>query len=276
LLDVTRLGEVTCIRLSREMSGRPVYWTAAYLIDGLLIDTGCAHTAAELAGFLEEEHAAGRPVSKVVITHHHEDHIGANRLLEEHWGLKALAPSPAIPLIRDLPDLEPYRRFVWGRPGPSDPQPLGEVVETAGHRFRVVPVPGHCRDHVAFVDEARGWCFSGDLFVAERFKVLRSDEDVGEMVRSMETLARLPTGTGRLVLFTGIGRVFEDGRRSLERCVRYLRDLARRARSLRDEGLSVPAIRDTLFGRESTFAALTGGHYSSENLVRGLLEAELD
>jgi hypothetical protein len=126
------------------------------------------------------------------------------------------------------------------------------------------------------VDEACGWCFSGDLIVAERFKVLRSDEDVGEMVRSMETLARLPTGGGRLVLFTGIGRVFEDGRASLERCARYLRDLARKARRLREEGLSVPAVRDALFGRESTFATLTGGHYSSENLVKGLLEAELD
>ena len=32
---------VTQIRMSREFDGKPVYWVAAYLVDGLLIDTGC-------------------------------------------------------------------------------------------------------------------------------------------------------------------------------------------------------------------------------------------
>jgi glyoxylase-like metal-dependent hydrolase (beta-lactamase superfamily II) len=59
------------------IGGSSVYWVAAYLVDGLMIDTGCGYTAEGLITFLHE-----RPVRPVVNTHFHEDHIGANHLLK--------------------------------------------------------------------------------------------------------------------------------------------------------------------------------------------------
>jgi glyoxylase-like metal-dependent hydrolase (beta-lactamase superfamily II) len=49
MLKVTRYGDVTRFDLARTLAGRGRYWTTAYLLDGLLVDTGCRHSAPELA-----------------------------------------------------------------------------------------------------------------------------------------------------------------------------------------------------------------------------------
>jgi len=53
VIETAEFEQVTQIRMSRELDGKPVYWVAAHLVDGLLIDTGCSHTSQELASFLE-------------------------------------------------------------------------------------------------------------------------------------------------------------------------------------------------------------------------------
>ena len=42
MLQLDQHGPITAIRMARSLLGRPVYWTAAYLVDGLLIDSGPA------------------------------------------------------------------------------------------------------------------------------------------------------------------------------------------------------------------------------------------
>ncbi|MHA1362383.1 MAG: hypothetical protein ACTSP1_07580 [Candidatus Freyarchaeota archaeon] len=58
MIEVNCFGEVTQIKMSREVDGRPVYWTSAFLVDGLLIDTGPTLTAEELVEFLEGRKSA--------------------------------------------------------------------------------------------------------------------------------------------------------------------------------------------------------------------------
>lgn len=121
MIEVNQFDELTQIKLSREDGGRPVYWTSAYLLTPrqpgageILIDTGCPITAPKLLDFLE-----GRDVRLVVNTHHHEDHVGANRLVAERFGAEVLAHPDSIPVIENPPELEQYRDFVWGRPEPA-------------------------------------------------------------------------------------------------------------------------------------------------------------
>lgn len=147
---------------------------------------------------------------------------------------------------------------------------MGKTVELGGFRLDVIDTPGHSGGHVTLVERRRRWCFCGDLYAGANPKVLRADEVAWEMVRSMRTLADLAIPD--LVLFTGIGRVVPDGCRVLGECAAYLRDLGSRAAELKAEGMTAAEIRDHLLGGESVFAVLTGGHYSSENLIRSLLE----
>ncbi len=98
MIEVDHLGEVTRVKMGREYQGRVLYWTAAYLVDGLLIDTGCPHTAEELTRFLEGQH-----LDLAVNTHHHEDHVGANHQLQQRFEIPIMASRESAPLIAQSP-----------------------------------------------------------------------------------------------------------------------------------------------------------------------------
>jgi len=267
MIETASFEGVTHIRMSREIGGRPIYWVAAYLVDGLLIDTGCRYTAAELASFLK-----GRPVRQAVNTHFHEDHIGGNRLLQEKLGIEIFAPADSVSLIAREAKLLPYQEAVWGCPAPSETRPIPAVIRTKRHVFDVIDTPGHSAGHAALVEKGRGWCFSGDIFAREKMKCIRPEEDMGKTIASMQRLIDLPTD--RLILFTSVGRIVEDGRRALRDCIEYLRNLSCRAKALERDGRTVPEIVCELFGKEHAFAALSNGQYTTENLVRSVLKME--
>lgn len=267
MIETSQYGPVTRLIMGRELDGKVLYRVAAYLVDGLLIDTGCRHTAAELVEALR-----GREVRKVYCTHYHEDHIGGNRLLQEQLKVKVWAHPRTVNLIPRAPALYPYQDLVWGYPEPAPVLPLdGDCIRTAGCCFQVLETPGHSEDHTALVEPERGWCFSGDLFVSEQIKVLRPEEDARTIMRSMEKLLALPY---RLTLLTSIGRIIPQGKEALRACLEHLRDLQHRAGRLQQEGLAAPQIVERLFGGESSLAALTGGQFAAENLVKSLLKAE--
>src|SRR5262249_56471534 len=56
-------GEVTFFRLARRLGPWPIYWTGAYLVDGLLVDCGPPATARAFVRALE-----GRRVEALVAT----------------------------------------------------------------------------------------------------------------------------------------------------------------------------------------------------------------
>ncbi|MBU0517143.1 MAG: MBL fold metallo-hydrolase [Proteobacteria bacterium] len=264
MIEITPQGEVTRIMMSQTMGGRPLYWVAAYLVDGLLIDTGCHHTRAELLDLL-----ADREVSQVVNTHHHEDHVGADRLLKDERGLLILAHPASAPLIENPPAILPYQQLVWGDPEPCPVDLLGDTVRTPGHEFLVVETPGHCPDHVALVEPATGWCFSGDLFVTQDQKTLRADEDIRVIRQSLQKL--VAWDVDRLILFTSLGQVHEHGRRAIAAFLDHLAGLEEQVLALGSQGHEPPAIVERIMGRESSLAQLTNGHYSYRNMVRSLL-----
>lgn len=265
MLEINRFEDVIQVRMSREVEGEPVYWVAAYLVDGLLVDTGCAYTADEFITWLEDQE-----VHRVVNTHWHEDHVGANLLIQERLGVEISAHRDSVALIGRVPELRPYQEFVWGYPEPSQVGVLGDSVATRRFCFDVLETVGHCSGHIALLEPARGWCFSGDIFVSERPKVIRADENARELIATMRELARIPAE--RLVLFTSMGEIIPRGREALRSCIAYLEDLARNASELEQAGSSMQEIVVQLLGRESSLAELTGGHFSSQNLVRSLLE----
>lgn len=269
MIELTEYGPVTQIRMSSVLDGVPVYWVSAYLVDGLLVDTGCAHTSLELASFLE-----GRGLGQAVNTHYHEDHMGGNHDLMDRYGIDIFAHPDAIPLIAQPFHLFPYQEIAWGHPVPTLVKKVPAVLETQNHRFRVVDTPGHCAGHICLMEDSQGWCFTGDLFARENPKFIRAEENIGEIVRSMRTVL---DGAGeRLVLFTAVGKVVEDGKKALTECIGYFTDLAGRVKGMERSGAPVVDIVQELFGGEHPFSDLTNGQFSVHNLVKSLLETMPD
>lgn len=153
MLKITHYGDVTRFDLARTIAGRGRYWTTAYGVDGMLIDSGCAYSAPELVATL-----ADVPLARIVNTHSHEDHIGGNGPLQRRReGLEILAHPLALPVLADPRRRQPqqwYRRFFWGWPEPSHAQPVadGAVIETLRYRFHVLHTPGHSPDHLCLYE----------------------------------------------------------------------------------------------------------------------------
>jgi len=259
VLQTRRLGEtIVHLRFARTLLGRPLYWTGAYLLEGLLLDCGPPATAGRLLAAL-----AGQALTDLVLTHHHEDHSGGAALLAARRGLTPRIHAAGIdPLARGF-RLEPYRRLVWGRPKAVEARMLGAELRCGRLRFDVIHTPGHCPDHICLYEAERGWLFTGDLFLAERVRYLRADEDLGQLIRSLKRVAELPA---RAVYCAHRGEVL-GGTVALRRKAAWLEELVERARELLQAGLSNREVTRRLLGREGPVRWLSQGHFSRHNLA---------
>jgi glyoxylase-like metal-dependent hydrolase (beta-lactamase superfamily II) len=269
---LTTYGDVTRIDSARTLFGRGRYWTTAYLIDGLLIDSGCAHTSNELVRALQDYE-----IHTLVNTHSHEDHIGANGLLQRKREILILAHPEALPVLehpRLEQPLQPYRKLMWGWPEPSSGEGLrgGQAVPTPTHKLQVIHTSGHSRDHICLYEPQRQWLFSGDLFVGGEDRALGASYDIWEILRSLKKIARLPLHT----LFPGCARVRENPQSELQSKISYLETLGQQVLDLHAAGRSERSIARELCGGPMWIELLTLGHFSRRNLIHSYLNHPRD
>jgi len=270
MLKTTSYASITRIDLARTLAGRGRYWTTAYLVDGLLIDSGCAHSAPELLACLRD-----KPLTQLVNTHTHEDHIGANGPLQRaNDGLKILAHPLALPVLaapRERQPLHPYRRLMWGWPESSNGEqvPDGEMIRTKNFSFQVLYTPGHSPDHICLYEPEHGWLFSGDLFVGGRDRALSADADIWGVVASLKKI----TGLSLTKLFPGSARVRENPGGELREKISYLEETGKRVLELHNKGWNVDAIARAIFGGPMSIEIFTLGHFSRRNLVWSYLRS---
>jgi len=268
MLKISLYDGVTRFDLAPTLGGSGHYWTAAYLVDGMMVDTGCAHTARELVQALE-----GLPLARIVNTHSHEDHIGTNNGLQRRQdGLEILAHPVALPVLagpRGTQPLHLYRRLFWGWPDPSQGHkiPDGAVIETEHYCFQVIYTPDHSPDHLCLYESGQGWLFTGDLFVGGHDRALRAGYDIWQIIASLKRVIELPAAR----LFPGSARVREKPEEALTAKITYLEDLGGRVLELHQQGWGVRAIVRALCGGPVSVEFLTLGHFSRRRLVLSYL-----
>lgn len=259
-------GDVRKFQVGRTLLGRSIYFTWFYWVDGLIIDTGCRHCLPEI-----RQATANLPVSQVVNTHSHEDHIGGNILFQQR-GATIQAHPLALPFLSDpcRLNLHPYRHVFWGTPLPTQGQPIGQTVVTEHHTFQVIHTPGHSPDHICLYEPKEGWVFSGDAYVGGKDKALREGFDIYGIIDSLKLLAALPIRR----IFPSCGSVVDDPAPALARKIAYLEETGEKVRSLHARGQSIHQIRQELFGPEMLIGYVTLGNYSGINLVKSYLVKE--
>lgn len=251
---------VTRITLSRYPETTSV---SVYLLDGLLVDTGLAYTAEELAAFLKT-----RDVAVVVNTHYHEDHIGGNYLLKERPGVELYGHGLAVDKINASAKLYPYQEQVWGYPVPTRVNVIGDSISTSSHRFEVIHTPGHSPDHICLFERSRGWLFAGDFFHSTHPGVARPEEDQRQIMESLRAVRALKPR----MMFTAPSGVVAEPDKVLDETIAYMEELDRRIASYRSRGLSAVEIRQGIFRAEHPMAAMTQEQFSHLNLILGFLK----
>jgi glyoxylase-like metal-dependent hydrolase (beta-lactamase superfamily II) len=262
MIATEQFEEVLQIKLCRYPELIPASTVSAYLVDGLLIDSGPAHTAEELADFLKD-----KPVRNVVNTHFHEDHIAANKFLQERYGVEIFAHPLSVDKINKPAILYPYQEEVWGYPIPSQVNPLGKTISTKKFSFKVIPTPGHDRDHVCLFEPNHRWLFSGDLYVGTKPVVCRPMDNQWQILEDLKTIRDLEPR----ILFPAPSNVIIEPGEKLEKVISHLEDLGERIEALHKKGLDPNAIRQQIFGEEAPNAQRTQQQFSSENMVKSFL-----
>lgn len=270
MIHVEQHGPVTVVRMARSLFGRPIYWTAAYLVDGLLIDSGPPCTAQELAQCL-----ADADVKQIVVTHAHEDHIGGlARLQQRYPEVEIYASRGAVQRIADPSSLkiQLYRRALWGRPKPvrkiRSLDEANDVIATPSHMFRVVETPGHSPAHISLFEPVQRWVFCGDAFIGGRDRAWSRDYDLFGVVSSLRTLAALRPER----LFPGSGHIRRTPLPDLHAKIGFYTRLAEQVAEREAAGATVAEMASELLGRETSLRYWTLGHFSSANLIEACRE----
>lgn len=265
MIHVEQFGPVLAIRMARSFLGRPLWWTAAYWVDGLLVDAGPRCTAHELVRVLQS-----LDVDQVVITHGHEDQIGGLPAVRRCFPeARIYASMRTLPYIEEPARIKMqfYRRLLWGTPTEfSDVLTLdaaNNMVKTRVYQFRVVETPGHSPDHITLFEPVQRWVFSGDAFLYGRDETWAPEVDLFSVLSSLRTLDSLHPER----LFAGNGRISRTPRPELHEKIGHLVRLAREVARLDAEGLSTASIVTRLFGQEPGASFWSFGHLSSLNLV---------
>ncbi|UCH31979.1 MAG: MBL fold metallo-hydrolase [Candidatus Bathyarchaeota archaeon] len=251
------------IDVARESNGEAFYWTTLYYYKGLVVDTGCPHTAEEAADFLEKMEL---DVKAVLLSHFHEDHCGGAYSFRKRFSVNVFAPSKSIKIIRNPPEIPQYRQVVWGQPLPVEVKPLKERMKFGELMVTTIDTPGHSFDHVSFLIDDK--LFIGDMVTNQNPIIIMKQEDYIDLIDSLRTVLSLEFEAA----YGGHGIWDRD---SIIRTLANILKLREKVSTLATEGLSAEQIVEKVLSnvpkKVLQIEEQSRFEWSRKNLVESLL-----
>ncbi|PAX08603.1 MBL fold metallo-hydrolase [Sphingomonas lenta] len=148
----------------------------------------------------------GRPVSAILVTHHHRDHSPATRPLARATGAPIIGAAPF-----HLSDEGPRADAAFDADyAPTQVLADRDTVEGDGWTLRALATPGHTSNHLAFELVGTGALFSGDHVMGWSTTVVSPPD--GDMTAYMASLELLLAREDR-VYHPGHGEQVDNPRR---------------------------------------------------------------
>lgn len=164
--------------------------------DGVLvIDTGPSKRYGEALRTVIQQ-TTGKPVKRVLLTHHHPDHVLGNQAFTD-VPIGALAGTRKLLKEQGNAMAENMYRLVgdWMRGTevvlPSETVEPGSL-QMGSHRFRLVGLRGHTGADLAILDETTGVLFAGDIVFYQRALTTPNSPGLDVWLGDLDTLQQLP------------------------------------------------------------------------------------
>lgn len=257
MIHIERYEDVERIRLASWGSRLAGMDVSAYLVRGILVDSGFPHARHALARILDE-----RVVRGAMLTHYHEDHAGNAELLAAR-GIPLVMHPLTLAKLRAHEAIRAYRRIVWGTPVPAA-SPMTTLEDSCGLRF--VHTPGHSEDHQIVWDADRATLFSGDLWLGVRARIMHESEDPFRILESLRAVASLRPER----MFDAHRGFVRDPATAIAAKIAFMEETIAAVKAKLAAGWTDRAIVRALFDGDETVAILSGGEYSRLNFVRAV------
>lgn len=199
-------------------------WLVADRVGWTIIDTGYAIPAAMAAwDRIFADHLGGRPISRILVTHYHPDHIGLAEWLAVRWQAPLWITEKewlyARMMSRESNDFERLRRDYARRAGldetaskffgdheasyrrgvPAVPAAFhrladGALVDIDGRQWRVVVGEGHAPEHACLHCAELGVLIAGDQVlpkISPNISLQPHEPEGDPLARYLSSLARL-------------------------------------------------------------------------------------
>ncbi len=255
-----QFGDVRGYNSGVGLTGPPLMTAWCYLVDGVLIDTGIRHLRAAILERVKQD----KP-DLMLITHYHEDHSANAAKIRKTMGIEGYANPLTVKKLSAPFKIRPYQHLVWGRSEPVALADHGPVVDTGKCRFEPIHTPGHSKDHTVYLEQNRGYLFSGDLFLGERIKYFRADEKIEDQIDSLKKIVLHDFE----VLFCAHRPLMQKGREALRNKLAFLEDFQGAVHDLKNAGWGLKAIIRRMDDHSDRFVKyLTLNNACFANMVR--------
>lgn len=265
-LKYRKFADVELFRFGYAPIGKPWFNVYCFILDNVLIDTAQAHCKEKVRDTFKDKR-----IEKILLTHFHEDHSGnvANLAQEHHAAVFAHAITQ--PKVKQGFELFLYEKVLFGhiKPYTEEIHDFPAIIETTHHKLLPIYTPGHSDDHTVFLEQNKGWLFSGDLFVGIKIKIFRKGEKFWPQVESFKKVLQYDFD----VLFCGHHPRLKDGRLQMQAKLQYFEDFGGRVQQLHQKGLSVKEIIKAMHLRENHLVRIL---VSNDVSVRYMVEAALN
>ena len=163
----------------------------------------------------------------------------------------------------------PYQQYMWGKADPVTIEPVPNKIETILGEMIPIHTPGHSEDHTSYLIIGEGILFSGDLYLGDKIKYFRSDEDMGSQIESLKKIMSLDFR----VLLCSHSPKLKDGKKYIKRKLDFLQNLYGNIILLWKKGMTEKQIFSSLNLREDYLAkAICFGDVCMLNGVRSAIK----
>lgn len=235
----------------------------SFFQDGVVIDCGPHTMKKQFMNFYNS-----LSIDRVVITHAHEDHDGCAKYLSAK-GIPIYLHPLSVEKSKKRADYLLYRKLFWGIRPPYKANPHEETFESRKYKWRVIETPGHTQDHVSFLNVSTGQLFSGDLYVKPHTKLILRNENIPQIMQSIEKVLQLDFGE----MFCCHAGYVKDGKKALQEKLDYLYGLRDKVQSLFKEGYSIDEINQLLFPHKYHLITVSRGEWHSKHIITSILQS---